>query len=158
MSLLPFWARQAARAHVASASNPYNRVQQEPTFSIVISMACRISSISSTLTCSSSGGLRAASRLQSGQSLLPFSSRASCFWARPDRTGRRQALLTPKNSTKNRLQRASAFSTSVRRNAQREDEKGATSHGLPEHKKEVGRLPPSVLLRSPLSTPPLMEL
>jgi hypothetical protein len=140
-SLLPFPAlvARAWRAHVPGASNPHHTASNEPALSIILSMACRISTLSSTLTCSSSGGLRAASRSRSCQAFLPISSRASCFWARND-SGRRQTLLRLKSSATYRLQQSGVFSTSVRRNAERKDGKDATSQSLSEQNKEVGRI------------------
>ena len=132
--------------HVAGALKPYLEVHKEPTLSTIISMACRISTVPSTLICSSSGALRAASRLRSGRCSLAFSSRASCSWARNDSIGRRQALLTPRSRTAYRLQQARIFNTSLSHNAERQDEKSATSQGLLGQKKEVGHSIPSALL------------
>lgn len=108
------------------------------TRSIVSSMACRISTVASTLTCRSSGALPAASRLRSGHSFLPLSSRASCFWAQNDNIGRRRALLTSKNSITHHLQQPGVFGTSVRRYSDRKDGKDTTFQGLPGQKLEVG--------------------
>jgi hypothetical protein len=132
--------------HVAGALKLYLQVHKEPTLSTIISMACRISTVPSTLICSSSGAPRVVWRLRSSQCSLALSSRASCSWTRNDSIGRRQALLTPRSRTTYCLQQARIFSTSLRHNAERQDGKNATSQDLPEQKKEVGHSIPSALL------------
>ncbi|KAL1608689.1 hypothetical protein SLS59_001879 [Nothophoma quercina] len=96
--------------------------------------------MSSIFTCRSSGTLRAASRLQGGQSFLLSPSRASCSWARNDNIGRCQILLRPKSRPHYGLQQRGVFSTSIRRNADGKAEKNVTSQGLSEHKQETDDL------------------
>lgn len=129
-----------------------NQVHQEPTISIVISMACRIPAVSSTLSCRSLGRSRTASRLGNGQSLLPFSSRASCPWTRNNSIRHHQALLVAKTNNLCRIQQSGVFSTSARYGAELKDGKDANSPRLHAHKK-VGQ-PPS----TPCSTQSIFAL
>lgn len=138
---LPFvWAalaRHGSPLRGPGASKPRDYFHLETTFLIISFMACRISTIPSALACTSSGGLRAATRSKS-QCFLPFSSRALHGWARNNTTGQRPALLIPLSKRPSLLQRSSVFSTSSRLNDERKAGKEATSQGFSEQKAEVG--------------------
>ncbi len=96
----------------------------------IFSMACRIPAVPSMLSCNSSSGLRAATRLRSSQSFLSFSSRASYLWTRDISTTQRPTLSKLNGKTSLPVHRNSVFSTSARRNVENQNGKDATSQYL----------------------------
>ena len=112
-----------AQRHHLQARRSRKQIHRQPALSIIMSTACRIPGISSTLSCSSQGGLRAAVRSRSGHSVLPFSSRASCFWTRKSSIKHQETLLVAKANNVWRTQQSSVFSTSARHNVDHKDER-----------------------------------
>lgn len=127
MSLLVWAVNGLARHHHLQARRSRKQVHQKAASSVVISMACRLAGFSSPLSRSSLGASRAVVRLRSGQSLLPFSSRASYCWTQTSSIKQHQTLLVAKAHSIWRIHPASVFSTSVRHDAERKDEEQPTS-------------------------------
>lgn len=126
-----------AQPHHLQARRSRKQAHRKHAISIIMSMACRIPGISSTLSRSSLSGLRAALRSRSGHSSLPFSSRASCSWTRNSSIRHQQSLLVTKANNVWRTQPSSVFSTSARQNVERKDEK---QPGDPEVRKPLSTL------------------
>jgi hypothetical protein len=112
-----------AQRHHLQARRSRKQVHRQPALSIIMSMACRIPGILSTLTFSLLGGSRAAVRSRSGHFVLPFSSRASCSWTRNSSIKHQQSLLVAKANSVWSTQQSSVFSTSARQNVVRKDER-----------------------------------
>lgn len=102
-------------------------------------MAYRIPAVPSMLSCGSSGRLRAAMRLRSSQSFLPFSSRASYRWTQFVSTIQRPTLSKPNGKTSISLHKNRVFSTSAKRSIESQDGKGHISQGLSDHETHVRR-------------------
>jgi hypothetical protein len=126
-----------AQRYRLQARRSRKQVHRKLALSIIMSMACRIPGISSTLSHSSLGGLRSAIRSRSGQSVLPFSSRASQSWTRNSSIKHQQTLLVAKANNFRRAQASSVFSTSARQNVERKDER---QPGDPEVRKRLSTL------------------